>query len=78
MKVTDDLKLAKVYLSFLENKNPVDAILAILGEKHNMIRYHLGQKLTLKYTPQLRFYYDNTMEQVERLDHLIEEIHKND
>ena len=78
MKVTDDLKLAKVYLSFLENKNSVDDILAILGEKHKLIRYHLGQKLTLKYTPQLRFYYDNTMEQVERLDHLIEEIHKND
>ena len=78
MKVTDDLKLAKVYLSFLENKNSVDNILAILGEKHNLIRYHLGQKLTLKYTPQLRFYYDNTMDQAERLDHLIEEIHKND
>ena len=78
MKVTDDLRLAKVYLSFLENKISVDDILAILGEKHNLIRYHLGQNLTLKHTPQLRFYYDNTMEQTERLDHLIEEIHKND
>ena len=78
MEVTDDLKLAKVYLSFLENKKPVDDILVILSEKHNLIRYHLGQKLTLKYTPQLRFYYDNTMEKTERLDHLIEEIHKND
>ena len=78
MKVTDDLKLAKVYLSFLENKISVDDILAIIGEKHNLIRYHLGQNLTLKYTPQLRFYYDNTMEQAERIDHLIEKIHKND
>ena len=78
MKVTDDLKLAKVYLSFLENKISADDIIAILGGKHNLIRYHLGQKLTLKYTPQLRFYYDNTMEQAERIDHLIEKIHKND
>ena len=78
MKVTDDLKLAKVYLSFLENKKSVDAILAIFGEKHNLIRYHLGQNITLKYTPQLRFYYDNTMEAAERIDHLIEKIHKND
>ena len=78
MKVTNDLKLAKVYLSFLENKKSVDDILAILGEKQKLIRYHLGQKLTLKYTPQLRFYYDNTMEQAERIDHLIEKIHKND
>ena len=78
MEVTDDLKLAKVYLSFLENKKPVDDILVILGEKHNLIRYHLGQKLTLKYTPRLRFYYDNTMEQAERIDHLLEKIHKDD
>ena len=78
MKVTDDLKLAKVYLSFLENKKPVDDLLAILGKKHNLIRYHLGQNLTLKYTPQLRFYYDNTVEEAERIDHLIENIHKDD
>ena len=78
MKVTDDLKLAKVYLSFLENKKPVDDILVILSEKHNLIRYHLGQKLTLKYTPRLRFYYDNTMEQAARINHLLEKIHKDD
>ena len=78
MKVTDDLKLAKVYLSFLENKKPTDDIIGILSEKHNLIRHHLGQKLTLKYIPQLRFYYDNTMEQAERIDHLLEKIHKDD
>ena len=67
-----------MYLSFLENKKPTDDIIGILSEKHNRIRHHLGQKLTLKYTPQLRFYYDNTLEQVGRIDHLIEKIHKND
>jgi len=56
----------------------VDDILAILGEKHNLIRYHLGQKLTLKYTPRLRFYYDNTMEQAERINHLLEKINIDD
>ena len=78
VRVTDDLKLAKVYLSFLENKKPVVDILAILGEKHNLIRYHLAQNLTLKFTPQLRFFYDNTIEQAERINHLIEKIHQND
>ena len=78
MKVTDDLKLAKVYLSFLKNKNSIDDILAILSEKHNLIRHSLGRKVKLKYTPQLRFYYDNTLEQAERIDQLIEKIHKND
>ena len=55
--VTDDLKIAKVYLSFLENKKPVEDILEILGSKHNLIRHHMGLKLTMKYIPQLQDWY---------------------
>ena len=78
VKVTDDLKLAKVYLSFLENKKPVDDILDILDSKHNLIRHHMGLKLTLKYTPQLKFYYDDSIYHAQRIDDLIQKIHKND
>ena len=38
VKVADDLKLAKVYLSFLENKKPVDDILDILDSKLEMAK----------------------------------------
>ena len=31
--VTDDLKIAKVYLSFLENKKPIEDVLEILESK---------------------------------------------
>ena len=55
VKVADNLKLAKVYLSFLENKKPVEDILEIIESKHNLIRHHMGLKLTLKYIPQLQF-----------------------
>ena len=78
VKVADDLKLAKVYLSFLENKKPVEDILAILGSKHNLIRHHMGLKLTLKYIPQLQFYYDDSIYHSQRIDDLIQKIHKDD
>ena len=76
--MTEDLKIAKVYLSFLENKKSVEEVLDIIKSKHNLIRYHVGSNLTVKYTPQLRFYHDNTFEHVLRIDNLIKKIHKND
>ena len=78
VKVTDDLKIAKVYLSFFENKKSVEDLLIIFKDKHSLIRHHLGAQLTLKYTPELRFYHDDTLEQAERIESLIEKIHKDD
>ena len=78
VKVTEDLKLAKVYVSFLENKIPKKELLTILKEKKQHIRHLVGEKLALKYTPQFRFFYDDTLEQAERIDNLIEKIHKDD
>ena len=78
VKITDDLKIAKVYLSFLENKKPVEDVLGILKIKHNIIRHHVGLKLTLKYIPQLQFYYDDSIEHAQRIDDLIQKIYKDD
>ena len=77
VKITNDLKLAKVYLSFLENKIPVHSLLSIIGSKHKLIRYNIGLKLTLKYMPKLHFYYDDTQKQAERIDTLIDSIQSN-
>jgi len=76
--VTDDMKLAKVYLSFFEHKKHIDDILRIIKSKRNLIRYNVGMKLTLKYIPQLQFYYDDSIEHAQRIDDLIQKIHNDD
>ena len=76
--VTDDLKIAKVYLSFLENKKPIEDILKILKAKHKIIRHYMGLKLTLKYIPQLKFYYDDSIKHAQRINDLIQKIKTND
>ena len=76
--VTDDLKIAKVYLSFLENKKPIEDVLKILKSKHNLIRHNMGLKLTLKYIPQFQFYYDDSIEYAQHIDDLIQKIYKDD
>jgi ribosome-binding factor A len=78
VNVTEDLKIANIYLSFLENKLPVKDVISIFISKHNRIRFHLGNKLTLKFIPQLRFYYDDSIEHAQHIDSLLQKIHKND
>ena len=78
MKVTEDLKIANIYLSFLENKLPVDEVISIFNSKQNQIRYHVGNKLTLKFIPQLRFYYDDSIEHAQYIDSLFQKLHKDD
>ena len=78
MAVTDDLKLARVYLSFLENKKPIEDILKILKAKHKIIRHYVGLKLTLKYIPQLKFYYDDSIKHAQRINDLLKMIKTDD
>ena len=78
MNVTEDLKIAKIYLSFLENKLPVEDLINIFISKQNLIRFHLGNKLTLKFIPQLRFYYDDSIEHAQHIDSLLQKIRKDD
>ena len=78
VNVTSDLKIAKVYVSFLENKRPVHELLQILIGKRKLIRYYVGLKVELKYIPELRFYHDDTMENAEKIDKLINLIQQDD
>ena len=66
------------YLSFLENKLPVHKVLGIFISKQNQIRYYMGNKLTLKFIPQLRFYYDDSIQHAQYIDSLFKKLHKDD
>ena len=62
----------------MNNKKPTDKLLPILISKKKLIRYYVSLNLKLKYIPELRFYYDDTLEYAENIDKLINKIHKND
>ena len=74
VKVTDDLKIAKIYISFLGNNKTVDELMQTIISKKKLIRNYLGLELELKYIPELRFYYDHTMLHAEKIDKLINKI----
>lgn len=77
VRVTPDLALARVYLSFLNSKDSKATLTAIKGHG-NEIRYKLGGKIRnqTRIVPQLEFFLDDTNEYVARMDRLFEQIGK--
>ena len=77
VRMTADLKMAKVYLTFLGNNFPVEKCLDKINFRKKHIRYLLGKNLKLKYTPELNFYYDDTLEYADKIQKLLNDVKKN-
>ena len=72
--VSPDMKLAKIYLSFFGNKEPIDVCLERINSKKKHIRYLLAKHISLKYMPDLNFYHDDTIEYADKIQKLINTI----
>ena len=73
VKVTNDLKFAKVYVSILNSKNMKDT-LAGLKKSSGFIRSELARKVNLRNTPELIFELDDSLEYGARIDSILKEI----
>lgn len=78
VRISKDLKNAKIYLSFIGNKEPVDKCIEKVNNRKKQIRMHLGTNMHLRFVPELDFYFDDTIEYASRIDELIKEIHKDE
>mgnify|MGYP000858243108 FL=1 len=68
--VSPDLKYAKIFFSVVQKKKPIKEIESNLNSKAKAFRKYLGQQLRIKFTPKLKFYYDDTIKYTEKLDTL--------
>ena len=73
VKVTNDLKYAKIYVSILNAKN-ITATLAGLKKSSGFIRSELARKVNLRNTPELIFELDDSLEYGARIDTILKEI----
>ena len=73
VKVTTDLKFAKVYVSILNSKNVRDT-LAGLKKSSGFIRSELARRVNLRNTPELIFVLDDSLEYGEKIDSILKRI----
>lgn len=72
-KLSPDLKIAKVYISVYD-KDKRDEALEYIKSKKGHIRSELAREANLRYTPELHFYIDDSLDYVERMNDLLNSI----
>ena len=73
VKVTNDLKYAKVYVSILNSKN-LKETLAGLKKSAGFVRSELARRVNLRNTPELIFELDDSLEYGAKIDTILKEI----
>lgn len=77
--VTDDLSIAKVYLSIFSPGRDIQPIYQKIDEKQDEIRYVLASRIKnqVRRIPELLFYEDDTAEYVNRMESLFNKARDN-
>lgn len=75
VKITPDLKYAKVYVSMLNSKSKEKTIEA-LKKSAGYIRSEIAKRVNLRITPELVFEEDDSMEYGEKIDRILKDLNK--
>jgi len=73
VNVTRDLRYAKVYVSVYGNEEEKKNAISALKSASGFIRHEVGQRIQLRYTPELQFELDNSIERGMYMNKLINE-----
>ena len=77
VKVTPDLKYAKVYVSLLNSKS-VEKTMQGLKESAGFMRTQVAKTVNLRITPELVFEYDDYIENGEKINNILKQISQKD
>ena len=78
VKVSPDLKNAKIFYTVFDAKLSTLEINASLNKKRKFFRKILGLKMKTKNIPDLSFFYDDTLEYENHLNEIFKKINKDD
>ncbi|MEE3202153.1 MAG: 30S ribosome-binding factor RbfA [Acidobacteriota bacterium] len=73
VSMTADLQLARIYYTVLDGSDRRDTARGLRRAK-TYLRRAIGQRLQLRHVPELRFVFDETLEQQDRLARIFSEI----
>ena len=78
VKLTPDLKLARVYFALPGSEEKASQAEKALKKSAPYIRRLLAGRIIIKYLPQLEFYYDESLEIEAKLDKIFKTLPKGD
>jgi ribosome-binding factor A len=76
VEITNDLSIAKVYLSVMGTDEQKEATLKALSSGSGYIRSELGKRIRLRKLPELQFKFDASIDYGSRIDNLLHKLGK--
>ncbi len=76
VNITNDLSIATVFYTVFGNENQINASIEALNEAKGFIRTILSKKLEVKKTPDLRFKYDESYKQGNKIEAILNSLKK--
>tara|TARA_S200000501_G_C20840822_1_gene751504 strand:+ start:1204 stop:1449 length:246 start_codon:yes stop_codon:yes gene_type:complete len=76
VEMSSDLRLAKVYVSFINNKKSVSIFVKELNSKIKVYKYQVAQKWHAKFMPNIEFFYDDSLKNAEKINKLMKNINE--
>jgi ribosome-binding factor A len=74
VKMSSDLRIAKVYVSIYRSKTDPEILIKRLNTHMPEIRKQLAGLVQMRFSPELRFYRDDTLDAAERIDSLLRSV----
>lgn len=71
VRMTPDLQLARVYISVFATKLSHGDIISELENRKGELRKIIGSNMRLRNTPDLQFFLDDTLDQIEHIQQLL-------
>lgn len=78
VRMGPDLRMAKVYVSIYGDEKRKAKSFSMLEAQKSAIRAMLGRVVRLRYTPELAFYLDESIDRVFRIENIFRKIHEQD
>jgi ribosome-binding factor A len=78
VKMSSDLSVARVYISIFRSTTDPEILIKRLNTHVPEIRHELARQVQMKFVPELRFFRDDTLDAVERIDELLREVRRED
>lgn len=73
--IAPDLRTAKIFYSILNPKMTREKARIEINQRRKAFKKFMSPELTIKHTPDLKFYHDDSLEYGEKIDRLFHDLH---
>ncbi len=78
VEVTNDLRYAKIFVSMYSQENDEKSAFKALEKASGYLRSELAKRLQLRYTPELIFKFDDSIQYGDKINKIISNINKSE